>query len=491
MMVEWSKVYDQNLPIYIQLIEAHFECADLEKQSNTVELLLDKLTFKLPKGLTKKEIKEIGLFPVVSQSKDMTVGYSDAEENAISNNLPLIVYGDHSKTIKFIDFPFVIGAEGVKLLKPKKSILPKYFYYSLIGLETDTKNYGRHFSLLKKKHLTIPSSLDVQRKVVMFLEDLMANKVLDEGAYFSFSVERKIQRLQRNSLTTVQLKDELAHQRTLLKKLRQQILQEAIEGKLTADWRSQNPDIEPASELLKRIAAEKAQLVKAKKIKAQKPLPPITDEEKPFELPKGWEWCRLDQLIYESPRNGYSPTTVNFPTNIKTLRLGATTSGKFDATEIKYIDEEIEKDSFLWIKNRDILIQRANSIDFVGVSAIYHGKENCFIYPDLMMKLKPVSSISEIYLHHTLMSSFCREYFRKNATGSQKSMPKINQKVVSSALIPLCSEDEQQAIVAKVEKLLAIYDQLETQITQNQTHAEQLMQAVLKEAFNHNSESRG
>lgn len=82
---------------------------------------------------------------------------------------------------------------------------------------------------------------------------------------------------------------EITYQQSLLKKLRQQILQEAIEGKLTADWRAQNPDVEPASELLKRIAAEKAQLIKDKKIKAQKPLRPITDEEKPFELPQGWD----------------------------------------------------------------------------------------------------------------------------------------------------------------------------------------------------------
>ncbi len=94
----------------------------------------------------------------------------------------------------------------------------------------------------------------------------------------------------------MQLSQELTHQQTLLKKLRQQILQEAIEGKLTVDWRAKNPDVEPASELLKRIAAEKAQLVKDKKIKAQKPLPPITDEKKPFELPQGWEWCRLANL---------------------------------------------------------------------------------------------------------------------------------------------------------------------------------------------------
>lgn len=295
-----------------------------------------------------------------------------------------------------------------------------------------------------------------------------------------------LNRFQRIENEDDELKTELTHQQTLLKKLRQQILQEAIEGKLTADWRVQNPDVEPASELLKRIAAEKTQLVKDKKIKVQKPLPLITDEEKPFDLPQEWVWCRLNDVIYENPRNGYSPKTVNFPTQTKTLKLGATTTGKFIDSEIKYINEEIPMDSFLWLKNRDILIQRGNSMDFVGVSAIYHGEENSFIYPDLMMKLKPVPSISEVYLHHVLMSIYCREYFRKNATGAQKSMPKINQATVAGAMIPLCSMAEQEVIVSKVKNLLALYDQLETQITQNQTHAEQLMQAVLKEAFSHN-----
>ncbi len=113
-------------------------------------------------------------------------------------------------------------------------------------------------------------------------------------------------------------------------------------------------------------------------------------------------------------------------------------------------------------------------------------EEHRFIYPDLMMKLKPVDFISEVYLHHVLMSPFCREYFRNNATGAQKSMPKINQSIVSSTLIPLCSQSEQKAIVAKVEKALTLCDQLEIQINQNQSHAEQLMQAVLKEAFSNN-----
>ena len=103
----------------------------------------------------------------------------------------------------------------------------------------------------------------------------------------------------------------LTHQQTLLKKLRQQILQEAIEGKLSADWRQQNPKTEPASELLKRIQAEKAQLIKNKKIKPQKTLPPISPEEKPFALPDGWEWCRLEKII-DNFLGGYAFKSTSF-----------------------------------------------------------------------------------------------------------------------------------------------------------------------------------
>jgi len=104
-----------------------------------------------------------------------------------------------------------------------------------------------------------------------------------------------ISQFRRNKLNNDNLKAELTHQQSLLKKLRQQILQEAIEGKLTEDWRKKNPNVEPASELLKRISDEKQQLIQDKKIKKQKPLSPISEDEKPFELPAGWVWCRLGE----------------------------------------------------------------------------------------------------------------------------------------------------------------------------------------------------
>ena len=106
-----------------------------------------------------------------------------------------------------------------------------------------------------------------------------------------------ISHIKNSETKDAELKSQINHQQSLLKKLRQQILQEAIEGKLSADWRQQNPKTEPASELLKRIQAEKAQLIKNKKIKPQKTLPPIRPEEKPFALPDGWEWLNIDQFL--------------------------------------------------------------------------------------------------------------------------------------------------------------------------------------------------
>jgi type I restriction enzyme, S subunit len=280
-----------------------------------------------------------------------------------------------------------------------------------------------------------------------------------------------------------ELKNELNNRSILLAEIRQQIRMDAITGKLSAKWRSQKRETEPAGEILARIAAEKSKLIENKIIKAQKPVAPVNEKEISFELPSGWNWCRLNDLIYENPRNGYSPRTVAIVTGTKTLKLGATTTGKFDRTKLKYVDEFIPEDSFLWLKKRDILIQRGNSIDFVGVSAVYEGEDSEFIYPDLMMKLKPALGISEIYLHHVLMSPMCRKYFRDNATGSQKSMPKINQAVVSNTLIPICSTHEQLEIVSIIKRLFRICDQIDKCLEDDQTHAQQFMPTVLSEAF--------
>ena len=129
------------------------------------------------------------------------------------------------------------------------------------------------------------------------------------------------------------------------------------------------------------------------------------------------------------------------------MTLSATTSGVFLPQFFKYIDETIPDDSYLWLAQGDILIQRANSIDKVGTSAIYTGKHHEFIYPDLMMKLRIQNNIDANFIAYYLKTSDSMDYFRKNAVGTAGNMPKINQKIVSDLPVVLPSVAEQTAIV--------------------------------------------
>jgi type I restriction enzyme S subunit len=281
---------------------------------------------------------------------------------------------------------------------------------------------------------------------------------------------------------------ETSAQMSLLTQVREAIFQEAIEGRLTAEWRMAHPlckgDPEyDAEALLAKIEADKKKYFSEGKIKAEKTLAPMSPADIPFEVPKSWVWKNLAAIIRNPPKNGYSPREVSYKTNVKSLKLGATTRGYFDPKQYKYIDEIIQEDSVFWLTPNDILIQRSNSLDYVGVSAIYSGEHREFIYPDLMMKIEVMSPLSIPFVHAALSAPFNREYFRKNAKGAQKSMPKINQSVVSHTLVPLPPLAEQRLIVARVEKLLGMVDLLESQVRDRKEQSDMLLQSVLREAF--------
>lgn len=271
----------------------------------------------------------------------------------------------------------------------------------------------------------------------------------------------------------------LTHQLDLVKQLRQSFLREAIQGKLVA----QDLNDEPASELLKKIKAEKTILIKKNKLKKEKPLPAIKSEEIPFEIPENWAWCRLGEIITFGPANGFSPKGSGKEQGIKCLTLTATTSGFFKEQHFKYVDALIADDSYLWLEQGDMLLQRGNSLDFVGIAALYNGKPKEFIYPDLMIKIRASQFVNSNFLHWVLISPFSRVYFQTMASGAQKSMPKITQGVVTNTLIPLPSLAEQHRIVSKLEQLMQLCDALEQSIRQSKGQATMLLQTALKEAL--------
>ncbi|WP_251555053.1 hypothetical protein [Neobacillus muris] len=121
-------------------------------------------------------------------------------------------------------------------------------------------------------------------------------------------------------------------------------------------------------------------MVRENKIKKPETLLPILNEDKYFEIPNSWMWIRLQDIILEPPKNGYSPKGVDYPTSTKNLTLTATSSGFFKEEHFKYIEEEIPENSYLWLKKGDILIQRSNSLEKVGISCIYDGNDNAYIF---------------------------------------------------------------------------------------------------------------
>ena len=259
-----------------------------------------------------------------------------------------------------------------------------------------------------------------------------------------------------------------AYNKDFPKQLKKSILQMAVQGKLVP----QDPADEPASVLLERIRAEKQRLIAEGKIKRDKhesvifrrdnshyekcgSVETCIDDIIPFEVPGNWIWVRLGTLIEEKPSNGYSPKGVPYSTNVKNLTLSATTSGYFKSDAYKYVDIEIPSDSKYWLKHNDILIQRSNSRELVGTACIYTGKDNEFIYPDLMMRIRAMNRIDIRYLDLVLKAPFSRRYFTSSASGTSDSMPKINQTIVTNTFVPLPPIEEQRRIMAFVDKLFS------------------------------------
>jgi type I restriction enzyme, S subunit len=184
-------------------------------------------------------------------------------------------------------------------------------------------------------------------------------------------------------------------------------------------------------------------------------------------LPRSWRWAPLGTLITEGPKNGYSPRAVAFETKVKSLTLTATTSGRFDATHFKFLDEDVPEDSELWLRDGDILIQRGNTIDYVGVAAIYRGPSRTFIYPDLMMRVRITPEVDLEFVQIAINGPAARRFITSRASGTSSSMPKINQSTVIAIPIPVPPLPEQRRIVQRLKHLVALCDAFETKLRES------------------------
>lgn len=233
--------------------------------------------------------------------------------------------------------------------------------------------------------------------------------------------------------------------------LRQSILQAAVQGKLLPH----NPQDEPASELLKRIQQNKAQLVKEGKLKKEKPLPPVSEDEVPFDLPEGWVWCRLGEIGFTNIGLTYKPSDIS-KTGVPVLRSGNIQNGKIDYSDMIFVSCSVPEK--LMIKKGDILIcARNGSKRLVGKSAIVQNSGMSFGAFMAIFR----SSINS-YVHIFLQSPTFFQQMHGNASDTT-TINQITQNMLKNALLPLAPEATQQRIIDKLEELMFLCDELEAE----------------------------
>lgn len=146
----------------------------------------------------QKNYLEKGVLPIIDQGQDIIGGYTDKSNLQLPCSLPVIVFGDHTRAVKYIDFPFGAGADGIKVLQPKENVFPKYLYYATqyLVLRLEDRGYARHYQYVEKKELDVPD-IDEQKRVVARIEELFSEldngvetlkKVLDKVERYKYSV---------------------------------------------------------------------------------------------------------------------------------------------------------------------------------------------------------------------------------------------------------------------------------------------------------------
>jgi len=320
--------------------------------------------------------------------------------------------------------------------------------------------------------------------------------------------------------------------RAQLKVYRQALLKHAFEGKLTAQWRAENPaKLETADALLKRIQQARAQryqqqlaewanqspsvplLQRGKptsaatssplssslahpplkkggrgdlKPKAPKPLPPLTKEELAElpELPEGWGWCKLGDFIESIDAGKSFKCDEREPRadEIGVAKVSAVTWGEYDESESKTCTDTSKENEAYLIRGGDFILSRANTIDLVGACVIARTVSKKIMLSDKTLRIR-FDGFSQEYFLQYLGSRFGRKQIMQLSTGNQESMRNIGQERIRSITVPICSVAEADAVIETLAAKLSEVDQLELTLAISLQQAEALRQSILKKAF--------
>lgn len=431
------------------------------------------------KKISQKEYLNNGKYPVIDQGNLFIGGYSNDESLILKISSPVIVFGDHTKCFKYVSFPFVAGADGIKVLEPQNGIYPKYAYYYCLSIDLIDRGYSRHFAFLKKcQFLIVP--IETQQAIVNKIESLFDE--IDEGIGRLKTAAQQIQQY------------------------RQSLLKNAFNGALTKEWRSKHADTLPSeNELLTQIQTAREQHhaqqladwqtavsqweqngKEGKKPSKPKKLREFIQLEGSFSnLPKGWCWVELSgisSVIRIGPFGSLLHKADYINNQIPLINPSHIKNGKiipdFQLTVSK---EKLNELNNYIMRENDIVIGRRGEM---GRCAVVTSNENGWLCGTGSMFVRPLNSVSSKFYAYIISSERVKDYLSNSSIGT--TMQNLNEKILQTVPVPLCSTQEQLEILRILDVNLTACDQLTAELAKQLKQAELLKQAVLKAAFSGN-----
>lgn len=289
----------------------------------------------------------------------------------------------------------------------------------------------------------------------------------------------KIDKVESLYINSKEIVSELTNQLDLIKQLRQAFLREAMQGKLV-DSAQLKVGSKTGHDLLAKIKAEKQKSLPAgAKRRQEKELPPITEDEIPFEIPENWAWCRLGEICTKIG-SGSTPKGSNYSEKGKPFfRSQNIHDNGLNYDDIKFISDEVQKQmSGTIVIASDILLNITGGS--MGRCALVPNDFEEGNVSQHVCIIRPLS-INNIFLHRLVLSPYFQKLIFSSTTGAgREGLPKYN---LEQFIIPLPPIHEQEQIVSKLEELMAFCDGLEESIKESQGYNEKLLQQVLREAL--------
>jgi type I restriction enzyme S subunit len=419
---------------------------------------VEEMVKKIPltgKKLKRSEYQENGKLPVIDQGQVFIGGYTDKKKLKVDCESPVIIFGDHTKVVKYINFDFVAGADGVKVIKPIEVFNPKLFYYFVQTVKLPDKGYARHFQYLEKSFIPVPP-LNEQLRIVAKIEELFTR--LDAGV------------------------EALKKIKAQLKRYRQAVLKYAFEGKLTEKWREKHKnELESASVLLERIKKEKS-LRGAKRQSKLKDKDEIASPHEAArndtmpELPEGWVWARLREI--GEIVTGTTPSKAKkeyYGNDYPFFKPSDLNAGYY----VKSSDDKLSDDGMRQARllpEKSILVTcigaTIGKIGFNRVQGASNQQINTII---------PVSGIIPEFIYFNCISTAFQRSIINNASAT--TLPILNKSKFELLHLPFASLNEQHQIVEEIERRFSMVDEVEKVVEQSLKQAERLRQSILKTAF--------